>query len=113
MIRQYSIVNYDFGSQPDSRQEGFRPALIVQTDHLNNLEGYPLTVIVPISHTGRPSPSHVRLEPSSDNDLDAVSYAKCEQIYTVPKALLGEVRGKVSGTEMYAVKQALRSVLTL
>jgi mRNA-degrading endonuclease toxin of MazEF toxin-antitoxin module len=113
MVERGEIYDFDFGPQTDSRQEGKRPALVVQTDFLNALEGYSLTVIVPLSTKGRPSPSHVRPQPSAQNGLAAVSFAKCEQIYTVPKARLASRRGRVSLEDLCRISQALRAVLAL
>ena len=112
-IERGEVYDYDFGPQQDSRQEGPRPALVVQTDFLNRVEGYGLTLIVPLSTKGRPSPSHVRLEPTKENGLDAVSFAKCEQIYTVPTIRLAHRRGKLSNRDVFAINEALRTVLAL
>ncbi|MBI1757287.1 MAG: type II toxin-antitoxin system PemK/MazF family toxin [Fimbriimonas ginsengisoli] len=113
MPEQGEVYDYDFGPQRDSRQEGPRPAVIVQTDLLNQVAGYGLTILVPVSTKGRNSPSHVRLEPSVENGLAAVSYAKCEQIFTVPIGGLSSRRGRLSRDQIFAVKQALRAVLAL
>lgn len=114
MIEQGEIYDYDFGIAVDSRQSGYRPAIVVQTDLLNRVEGYPLCVIVPVSTKNRSaSPSRVRLEPSPENGLSEMSFAKCEQIFTVPQAGLSKLRGKLSKHELYAVKEALRVVLAL
>ena len=113
MIKQGEVYDFDFGPRLDNRQEGKRPALVVQTDLLNQVDGYALTIIVPLSTKGRPSPSHVELQISSENGLDRVSYAKCEQLYTVPKAGLITRRGTLNATDLYRIKEALRLVLAL
>ena len=114
MVEQGEIYDYDFGvAGPDSRQAGTRPALIIQTNHLNRVAGYGLTIVVPLSRTGRPSPSHVRLEPTSDNGLSDVSFAKCEQIFTVTANRLLGRRGAIAADDMFNIKAALRAVLTL
>jgi len=112
-VEQGDIFNFDFGPQHDNRQEGIRSALVVQTDFLNRLDAYSLTIVVPLSRSGRPSPSHVRIEPSKDNGLTDVSFAKCEQIYTVPRDMLADKRGSLSQGDLFAVKEALRLVLSL
>lgn len=113
MIERGEIYDFDFGPQRDSRQEGRRPALVVQTNLLNRVEGYGLTVVVPLSTKGRASPSHVRIDPTIENGLSEVSFAKCEQIYTVPTSLLGIKRGAASSADMFLIKQALLAVLAL
>lgn len=113
MAERGEVYDYDFGPQLDSRQEGVRPALVVQTDLLNRVTGYGLTLAVPLSRKGRPSPSHIRLEPSVENGLDDVSFAKCEQIFTVPIEGLRRRRGRIAIPDIYRVNEALRVVLGL
>lgn len=114
MIKRGEIYDYDFGAVgTDNRQAGHRPALVVQTDLLNQVEGYGLTLVVPISTKGRAAPSHVRLDPSAESGLSHVSYAKCEQILTVPTRNLGPLRGSIGKATMYQINQALRIVLGL
>ena len=112
-VKLGDVFDYDFGPQRDNRQEGMRPAVVVQTNLLNQVDGYSLTIVVPLSRTGRPSPSHVRIEPSAANGLTDVSFAKCEQIYTVSRKGLRQRRGELSPGDLYAVKEALRVVLEL
>lgn len=112
-INQGDIFNFDFGPQHDSRMEGPHPALVVQTDLLNRIAGYELVVIVPLSTKGRNSPSHVALSPSNENGLSELSFAKCEQIYTVPKSGLLQKRGALSQSDLYKVKEALKLVLSI
>lgn len=113
LINQGDVFDFDFGPRGDNRQEGVRPALVIQTDLLNRVEAYSLTIVVPISRKGRPSPSHIRIEPSASNGLTDVSFAKCEQIYTVPRTALKQRRGSVDSGTLYSVKEALRNVLDL
>lgn len=112
-VRQGDVFDFDFGPQSDNRQEGKRPALVVQTDLLNQVDGYLLTIVVPLSTKGRSSPSHVQIEPTAGNGLSATSFAKCEQIYTVPKAALLSKKGAVGPAELFRIKEALRAVLAL
>ena len=113
MIRQGDIYDFDFGPQRDNRQEGLRPAAVIQTDLLNQVSGYSLTILVPLSRSGRQSPSHVRIEPSEENGLTDLSFAKCEQIFTVPKSQLRAKRGSLSAQGLYSLKEALRNVLAI
>lgn len=64
-----------------------RPALVVSVDARNRLAGDVL--VIPASTTLRPAPTHVRLRKGSGG-LRQDSVLKCEQITTLPKALLGE-----------------------
>ena len=69
-----------------------RPALIVSLDVRNRLAND--VIVVPVSTTLRPSPTHVEL-PKGEGGLDKTSMAKCEQITTLDKSFL--VRGPFSG----------------
>lgn len=113
MIEQGQVFNFDFGSAADNRQAGVRPAVVVQTDHLNELETYSLTIVVAVSTKGRQSPSHVRIEPTPENGFSETSFAKCEQVFTVPKDRLGRLRGRLSQEDLSRVKDALAIVLGL
>lgn len=112
-IKRGDIFSYDFGPQVDSRQAGLRPALIVQTDMLNDLDGYPLTVVVALSTKGRKSPTHVSIKPTKTNGLAQLSFAKCEQIYTVPKGNLMEKHGTLEPQDLRQVDEALVIVLQI
>lgn len=113
MPKRGEVYDFDFGPQSDSRMEGPHPAVVVQTDLLNQVEGYSLTIVVPLSTKGRKSASHVSIAPSHENGLDAQSFAKCEQIYTVPTLLLRKRRGQLSKADLYQVGEALKIVLSL
>ena len=113
MIERGDIYWYDFGPQSDSRQEGRRPVLIVQTNHLHRARNYALTIIVPLSTKGKGSPSHVRIEPSDLNGLRSESFVKTEQIFTVPVELLSSRIGVLSPADLSRVDQALKDSLAL
>ena len=114
MISQGEIYVFDFGYPGDNRQAGIRPAVIVQTDLLNCVESYGLTMVVPISTKGKDAvPSHILVDPEPSNGLSQRSYAKCEQIHIVSKSKLGNRIGQVSKSQLYLIKAALRNVLAL
>ena len=96
-----------------SEQRGQRPALIVQTDPANHNPRYPNTIVVTLSTQGRNVPSHVRIEPTAENGLDARSVIKCEQLLTISKARLETRMGRVSPDDLQRVATALRTVLAL
>lgn len=70
-----------------------RPALIVSIDVRNRLATD--VIVVPLSTTIRPSPTHVEL-PKGEGGLNKTSIAKCEQITTLDKSFL--IRGPFAGT---------------
>ncbi len=104
------VYGFDFGPRPDSRIEGPHSVVVVQSDKLNKLERYTLTIVVPVTSKKRESPTYVELQPGSESGLAVVSYAKCDQIYTVPKSELGSLKGKVSKTELSQIGEALSLV---
>lgn len=70
-----------------------RPALVVSLNVRNRLAHDVL--VVPLSTTLRPAPTHVEL-PVGEGGLGKASMAKCEQITTLDKSFL--IRGPFSGT---------------
>ena len=113
-VKRGDVVQFDFGPRSDSRMEGPHPAIIVQTDLINSITNYSLTILVAVSSVGKEmSPSHVKLEPSEENGLTNTCFAKCEQVFTVPKDQIKEVRGSLSKGEVYRINEALRVVLSL
>lgn len=105
------VYGFDFGPRKDNRIEGPHSVVIVQTDKLNKLENYTLTIVVPITSKKRGSPTYVELQPGSESGLTKTSYAKCDQIYTLPLSELGSHKGKVSKTEIYQIGEALSLVI--
>ena len=104
----------DFDQHPDSRQNGVRPCVVVQTDHLNRVPNYTLTIVLPLSTKGADRiPSHARIMKSATNGLSEESFVKCEQIQTVPQSHLIRRLGVLSEPEMASVEVALRRTLAL
>ena len=103
----------DWSPGRGSEQQGRRPALIVQTDSANANPRYANTIVVAVSTKGRAVPLHVALEPTEQNGLSELSYAKCEQVMTISKDRLIERIGQITYEEQVAVDQALRRVLSL
>ena len=113
-IERGQVWRCDFDQHPDSRQNGVRPAVIVQSDHLNRVEKYYLTIVVPMSRSGSERiPSHALIAPDSGNGLSDESYAKGEQIQTVPQAKLISRLGSLSPRDLQRVEAALRRTLAL
>jgi len=83
-----------------------RPALVVSLDIRNKLAND--IIVVPLSTTLRPSPTHVLLQ-EGEGGLSKASMAKCEQITTIDKFLLikGPFAGKISNEKMSAIEKAI------
>ena len=91
-------------SQPKDIKE--RPALVVSLDIRNRLAND--IIVVPISTTLRPAPTHVEL-PAGEGGLHRTSMAKCEQITTLDKSLLirGPFSGTISEAKIHEVEKAI------
>lgn len=70
-----------------------RPALVVSMDVRNRMAND--VIVVPLSTTLRPAPTHVEL-PAGEGGLKHASMAKCEQATTLDKSFL--LRGPFAGT---------------
>ncbi|MEZ0324790.1 MAG: type II toxin-antitoxin system PemK/MazF family toxin [Fimbriimonas sp.] len=107
------LFRHDFGPRQTSVQEGARPLVVVQTDTLNKLAGYPLVIVVPLTTKKKPSPTFVEVEPSTENSLSATSWAITNQVLTIAKDELREPLGRVSRTELYSIKEGLKIALAI
>jgi len=88
--------------------------VVVQTDHINRVPNYSLTTVVPLSTKGSERiPSHAKVASSAINGLTSDSFAKCEQIQTVPQAHLRSHLGGLSAVEMARVDATLKKTLAL
>ncbi|CAN5617536.1 hypothetical protein BH11ARM2_BH11ARM2_25960 [soil metagenome] len=114
LLKGGEVWDADFDQRPDSRQNGVRPAVVVQTDHLNDKAPYPITILVPISGGGSEKiPSHALIRPTDDNGLSKESFAKCEQIQALPKSHLIRKRGSLSPEDLAKVNTKLKNALDL
>ena len=114
LLSRGEVWDADFDQHPDSRQNGVRPAVVVQTDHLNRVSAYPVTILVPLSGSGSQKiPSHALIRPTSENGLTKESFAKCEQIQALPKAHLVQRRGKLSTEDLSSLNARLKNTLDL
>ncbi len=87
-----------------------RPALVVSLDVRNRLAHD--VIVVPLSTTLRPSPTHVEL-PAGEGGLDHTSMAKCEQITTLDKSFLlrGPFAWTISPPKMQEVEKAIQRAI--
>jgi mRNA interferase MazF len=92
-------------------QAGQRPVLMVSEDLFNSGPAE-LVIVVPITSTLRPIPSHVRLTPP-EGGLKSESAALCEAVRSISKGRLARRLGSVSPERMALVEDALRILLRL
>lgn len=108
------VFMIDWSPGRGSEQTGVRPAIIVQNNAFNSNPNYPNSIVVTVSKHGRPIPTHVEIPRAQDNGLwEPISYAKCEQLYTVDKARLVKKLGKITPEQLAAISRALKRVLSL
>ena len=114
MVKHGEVWDVDFDQHPDSRQNGIRPAVVVQTDLLNVHDRYALTIVAPMSGTGSERiPSHALILPTTENGLSKDSFVKCEQIQTVPRTHMLSRRGSLSTEDIVTVNAKLKNALDL
>jgi len=101
----------DFGEPVGREQAGRRPAVVVSADALNESRAG-VVIVVPTTTTRRNLPSHVEIEPGISG-LDAVSYAKCEDVKSVSANRLVSRLGQVTEETVFQIGRILQFLLDL
>ena len=101
----------DFGDPVGREQAGLRQAAVVSADPLNESRAG-VVIVVPVTTSRRALPSHVEIDTVASG-LDAVSYAKCEDMKSVSEdrfvALLGTVDAEIG----FQIGRVLKLLLDL
>jgi mRNA interferase MazF len=92
-------------------QAGKRPVLILSDDAFNAGPA-DLVIVVPVTSTMRPIPSHVRLSPPGGG-LKNHSALLCEAIRSIAKQRLVRRWGAVSSRKMAEIEDAVRILIGL
>ena len=87
-----------------------RPALIVQTDLLSDLNSLVLCPVTSDLHTAA---FRVTVEPTTANGLRALSQVMADKLSTVPRIKVSEPFGRLEDDRMRAVDKALLLVVGL
>jgi mRNA interferase MazF len=88
-----------------------RPAVVIQSDLFDE---HPSVTVLPLTSELRDTPLfRITVEPSADNGLRQRSQIMIDKIYTVPRAKLGNVLGKLADDEQVAVNRSLMLFLGL
>ena len=85
-----------------------RPALIVQSDLLNNLDS---VVLCPVTSDLRSAAFRVTLEPNPTNGLRVLTQVMVDKLSTLPRAKIGAPFGHLDDDRMKAVERALLLVI--
>lgn len=110
-LKRGEVWGVDFDPTSGREQAGFRPALIVSADAMNN-GASELVIVCPITGTNRRIPTHVPVDPP-EAGLTKPSVVLAEQIRTVSTARLGRRYGEVSPVTMAQVDRILGFVLDI
>jgi len=81
-----------------------RPALIIQSDLLTDLES---VVLCPVTSDLRNAAFRVTVEPNPANGLDALSQVIMDKLTTRPRARISEPFGRLDDARMRAIDRAL------
>ncbi len=88
-----------------------RPVVVIQSDKHDSFDSVILCLFT--SYESGDISTRVRIEPSSENGLQKVSYVMTDRIVTVDKSMLGKRVGVLSDDDMLAVSEQLRAILGL
>ncbi|MCR5107839.1 MAG: type II toxin-antitoxin system PemK/MazF family toxin [Lachnospiraceae bacterium] len=88
-----------------------RPVVVIQSDKHDSFDSVILCLFT--SYESGDISTRVRIEPSSENGLQKVSYVMTDKIVTVDKSMLGKRVGVLSDDDMLAVSEQLRAILGL
>ena len=87
------------------------PVVVLQSDKHDSFDSVILCLFT--SYESGDISTRVRIEPSSENGLQKVSYVMTDKIVTVDKSMLGKRVGVLSDDDMLAVSEQLRAILGL
>jgi mRNA interferase MazF len=85
-----------------------RPALVVQSDLLNNLDS---VVLCPVTSDLRSAAFRVTLEPNPTNGLRVLTQVMVDKLSTLPRAKVSAPFGHLDDERMKAVERALLLVI--
>ena len=88
-----------------------RPVVVIQSDKHDSFDSVILCLFT--SYESGDISTRVRIEPSSENGLQKVSYVMTDKIVTVDKSMFGKRVGVLSDDDMLAVSGQLRAILGL
>ena len=92
-------------------QAGRRPVLVISEDVFNSGPA-DLVIVLPLTSTVRPIPSHIRLIPP-EGGLKTKSAVLCEAIRSISKDRLAERWGAVTAAKMQEIEDVLRILMRL
>jgi len=106
MMQRWDLVTVSLQGDPGKP----RPALIVQTDLLSELDS---VVLCPVTSELRTAVFRVTLEPTAHNGLRVLSQVMVDKLSTLPRSKISEPFGRLEDERMRAVDRALLLVVGL
>ena len=100
----WSVTASGYASKP-------RPALIVQSDKVSNIDSVIICLIT--SYHNPNAPFRVEIVPSKENGLKQLSYAMVDKLVTINKENLGHRIGNLERDTVAKVDNTLRQILSL
>jgi mRNA interferase MazF len=91
-------------------QGGNRPVVVVSANWFNNATGSKLVVVVPLTTTDKPYPTHVLIT-ASEAQLSVDSWAMCEQIRAVSFERFKKLRGTLSEQTLSTLRTMATRIL--
>ncbi len=101
----------DLNPTKGHEQRGCRPVLIVSEDDFNQGPAG-LVIVLPITSTLRPIPTHVPLSPP-EGGLKQTSAVLCDAVRSISTSRLIKRWGRVSGKVMGEIEDRLRILMSL
>lgn len=103
------IVTVDFGLPIGSEAGLRRPGIVMNADSFLRIR--PTTVlIVPLTSTRRPFPSHVEIQADAENQLQVTSFAPVEQLRAVAVERCSSPMGNVGPTVTHQILDVLAMI---
>ena len=100
----------DFGDPYPGEPANFRPAIVIgPVAAFGN--AIPFVIVVPTTTVRRGLSLHVEIEPTSDNGLDAVSYAQCELLRSINQKRLVTRLGLIESVTSHEIQRVVRALL--
>lgn len=110
-MKQCEIWDVNFDPKIGSEQSGYRPALIISGNTMN--DNFPLVIVCPLTSKIKNFLGNVVINPSSDNGLTQKSEILIFQIKSISKKRLVKKRGTLPLTIVEEIKILLNEILTL
>jgi mRNA interferase MazF len=104
------LVDWLFSDHTGSK---LRPAVLVQSDALNNL--IPDSVLVAITGTSRGAVTEVEIDPATEprSGLKFTSYAVCNNLLTIDQGLIYKRLGELSSAVLRRLEDGIKLALEL